>query len=315
MEQIARTEFIIDGNYARMGFSHLAERGVGERFYTMDFSALADYLSELISHYTGLRCVYSAKKVFMGSNSILDEKNVCFYRSLDEAGFTRSSFTLRSPDLVANRPTLKEDAVDTTIVFETAKSFYTKTREDRFNTLVLYAGDGDLVPLVKGLQSEGVRVFVIYFDFKAGSSVTRASQALLEAADKVISISSLLEERVSRQIKSIFFSIDPPTAVVEETLSQSKSFPIKSLSKDFLVTCIESCIQNPEGWVLGAHLGKEVEGRLGEKLPPGLRLKPELERYEDTFETKDSPAFSVRLRKTTGAKRVVVIKAIGGTSL
>lgn len=307
MEQIARTEFIVDGNYARMGFSHLAERGIEGRFYSMDFTALTEYLATVVAQYTGLRCVYSEKKVFMGSNATLDSKNGTFYRTLEDAGFTRSTYTLRNPEQQVHRPALKENAVDTTIVFEAAKSFYTKTREDRFNTLVLYAGDGDLLPLVKGLQAEGVQVFIVYYDFKSGSSVTRASQALLEAADKVVSMASLLDERVSRQIKAIFQPLGEPH--LKEGIAPM-ILPTKSLSKDLLVSCVKSCSQDSEGWVLGALLGKEVEEKLGGKLPAGVRLRPELEQYADTFETKDSPAFSVRLRKTEGARKVLLVKKL-----
>lgn len=178
MDGIARAVFIIDGNYTRKGFAHLAEHGIEGRFYSMDFVALSDYVASVVEAQTGLRCVFAEKKVYMGSNAQLDSLNQAYYRALDEARFSRSTFTLRSPDGQSAYPTLKEDAVDTTIAFEVAKNFYSVPRDDRFNTLVLYAGDGDLVPVVRGLRSEGVRVLVIYYDFKTATSTTRASQAL-----------------------------------------------------------------------------------------------------------------------------------------
>lgn len=314
MQGIARAEFIIDGNYTRKGFAHLAGHGIEERFYSMDFVALADYLASVVEAGTGLRCVYTAKKVYMGSNAQLDVMNQPYYRALDEAGFTRSTFNLRSFDSHSPYPALKEEAVDTTIAFELAKSFFSKPSDERFNVLVLYAGDGDLVPVVKGLQAEGVRVFVIYYDFKTATATTRASQALLEAADKVVSISSLLDERVSKQIKSIFRMTEAPS--ISEPTSQARGQDMRQqqavaslpflLSRKLLEESIATCQQDKDGWVLGAQLGKELEGRLGHKLP--VRLRPELEKYPAAFETKDSPAFSVRIRnseaKATGIPRV-----------
>ena len=319
MQNVARTQFIIDGNYTRKGFAHLAMHGVEDNYYIMDFVALATYVASVVEAETSLRCVYCEKKVYMGTNAQTDLGNQSYYRALDEAGFTRSTFNLRCLDSKSPYPALKEEAVDTTIAFEVAKTFYSKPRDERFNTLVLYAGDGDLVPVVQGLQADGVRVFVIYYDFKTATATTRASQALLEAADKVISISSLLDERVSKQIKSIFRHSETPSLSLadaisfwaeserEEKASKPDTFV---LTREILEEQIEECRQDGEGWVLGAQLGKQIEQVMGCKLP--VKLRPELEKYPTVFETKDSPAFSVRIRKDTANQKqrpkVVIIK-------
>ena len=319
MQNVARTQFIIDGNYTRKGFAHLATHGIEENYYIMDFVALAQYVASLVEAETSLRCVYCEKKVYMGTNAQTDLGNQSYYRALDEAGFTRSTFNLRCVEGQGPYPALKEDAVDTTIAFEVAKTFYSKSHDERFNTLVLYAGDGDLVPVVQGLQADGVRVFVIYYDFKTTTATTRASQALLEAADKVISISSLLDERVSKQIKAIF----RPTAFPHRSITEAISLMIESereekaykpdtfiLTREILEEQIAECRQDGEGWVLGAQLGKQIEQVMGCKLP--VKLRPELEKYPTIFETKDSPAFSVRIRKDTANQKqrskVVVVK-------
>lgn len=318
MQSVARTQFVIDGNYTRKGFAHLAMHGVEDNYYIMDFVALTTYVASIVEAETGLRCVYCEKKMYMGTNAQTDVENQPYYRALDEAGFTRSTFNLRCTEEHGSYPALKEEAVDTTIAFELAKSFYSKPWDDRFNTLVLYAGDGDLVPVVQGLRAEGVRVFVVYYDFKTTTSTTRASQALLEAADKVISISSLLDERVSKQIKSIFrHSKTPSLSIVdaisfwaeserEEKATKPDAFV---LTREILEEQIEDCRKDGEGWVLGAQLGKHIEQVMGCKLP--VKLRPELEKYPTVFETKDSPAFSVRIRKDAANQNrrpAVVIK-------
>lgn len=303
MEDIARACFVIDGNYTRKGFSHLTQDGIDGNYYSINFAALTEYTASLIEAETGTRCVFSDKKVFMGTNAEFDRENQKFYRALDEAGFQRNTFNLRSQESSNGRlPTLKEDAVDTTIVFNTAKEFYTKSRDERFDTLVLYAGDGDLSVLVSGLKAEGVRVFVIYYDFKTPVSITRASQNLLETADKAISISSLLDERVSQQIKSIFTKIDAPeqTFQVHYKPGARSAFETATqpfvLSEKLIIEGISNCRKDDDGWALVAQLGKSIEYKMGAKLPFGTKLRAELARYPKTFETKEVPAFSVRIK-------------------
>lgn len=86
-----------------------------------------------------------------------------------------------------------------------------------------------------------------------------------------------------------------------------------TLSRQLLEDGVANCRQDQDGWVLGAQLGKELEGILGHKLP--IKLRPELEKYPTVFETKDSPAFSVRLRndapQSNGRIRVRLIKKNG----
>ena len=74
MEDIARACFVIDGNYTRKGFSHLAQDGIDGNYYSINFSALTEYTASLIEAETGTRCVFSDKKVFMGTNAEFDRK-------------------------------------------------------------------------------------------------------------------------------------------------------------------------------------------------------------------------------------------------
>lgn len=98
MEDIARACFVIDGNYTRKGFSHLAQDGIDGNYYSINFAALTEYTASLIEAETGTRCVFSDKKVFMGTNAEFDRENQKFYRALDEAGFQRNTFNLRSQE-------------------------------------------------------------------------------------------------------------------------------------------------------------------------------------------------------------------------
>lgn len=50
-----------------------------------------------------------------------------------------------------------------------------------------------------------------------------------------------------------------------------------------------------DGFVLVAQLGKYLEFKTGKILPPGIKLKDLLNLYKSYFETKELPAYSVRL--------------------
>lgn len=309
MESITRALLVMDGNYVRKWYSYLAEDGIDGNCYSINFSALIDHISSVIEKDFGSRCVFTAKRLYMGTNSEVDVKNQSYYRALDEAGIQKNTFPLRGREQDGHSA-LKEEACDTTIVFNTAKEFYSATRENRFDTLVLFAGDGDLTPLVSGLQSEGVKVVVVYYDFRNFSYVTRASQKLLESADKVIDFGTFLTERVNKNIMAIFNPLEcqpvehyampgHKVVVVRKSLNPNlrlvNSFGV--YTKEEISQAITSLSKADDGWTLVAPLGKYLEVTTHKTLPPGTKLKDLINRYSMDFETKDAPAYSVRLRR------------------
>lgn len=321
MESITRALLVMDGNYVRKCFAHLADDGIDGNFYSINFTQLLKHISSLIEKDFGSRCVFTAKKLYMGTNSEFDARNQDFYHALDEGGIQRITFPLQSLLYENGRAGMKEEACDTTIVFNTAKEFYSVAKENRFDTLVLFAGDGDLTPLVSGLQAEGVKVVVVYYDFVSPFSKTRASQKLLETADKVIDFESFLRERVDKEIISIFTPIEgkspsenhlssinnlpgyessAPRRKVVVVKKSSQPAPFSSAGKPYTREEIASAInsitkKDDEGYVLVAQLGKYLEYETGRTLPFGTKLKDLLNLYKPFFETKELPAYSVRI--------------------
>ena len=55
--------------------------------------------------------------------------------------------------------------------------------------------------------------------------------------------------------------------------------------------------RDADGWVLVALLGKYLEATTGKALPIGTKLKDLLMLHNDIFETKEVPAYSVRIRR------------------
>ena len=78
----------------------------------------------------------------------------------------------------------KEKKIDTGIVSAMVKDAY--KRADKGNdTMVLVAGDGDFVPVVRDLREDGFRVDVVFWD--------HVSKELMEAASSFTSLNSQLE--------------------------------------------------------------------------------------------------------------------------
>lgn len=311
MEDITRALLVMDGNYVRICDQHLENDGFEGNFYSIRFDNLLKHVCTVVEKSFGHRCVFSAKKCYMGTNEIVDVQNREFYRALDTAGIQRITFPLRSRSESSPRSALKEEACDTTIVFNTTKEFYSTTKENRYDTLVLFAGDGDLTPLAEGLKAEGVKIAVIYYDFSTPLSVTRASQKLLETADVRINLGNLLTERVDPEIISIFekkskaitqgiMGRNVPHA--SETETSSKNTQVRFVivrkqpyTKEEILNAISSIPKkDADGYVLVASLGKYLEHQTGKSLPYGTKLKDVLQHYRETFETKELPAYSVR---------------------
>lgn len=314
MEQLTRIQFVADGSYGRKIYNYLS-KGIDRILYSIHWDKLLEYVSSTIEKIDGRRSIFTKKLFFIGSNPEYDEANLAYYRSLESAGIQRISFPLRSVQNKDGRAAYKEDAVDTSLVFSVAKDFYTSKTEDRFDWLVLLAGDGDLVPLVQGLATEGVRTLVIYFDFTTPFGITRASQGLLEAANKVISLENLFRERVDPEAKAVFSVKETIDDNADNRFLRRKSSildanafnsPVSITSRDIERALKITPHKDIEGWVLVAQVGKVLEMQLGAKLPYGVKLRTEIEKYPDKFETKEVPAYSVRLRQPQ-PKRVVVL--------
>ena len=316
MEKLTRIQFVADGSYGRKIYTYLSE-GIDGILYSINWDKLLEYVSSTIEKIDNRRSIYTKKVFFIGSNPEYDEANMDYYRSLESAGIQRISFPLRSTQNKDGKSAYKEDAVDTSLVFSVAKDFYTSKIEDRFDWLVLLAGDGDLVPLVQGLATEGVRTLVIYFDFSTPFGTTRASQGLLESAHKVISLENLFRERVDPDAKAVFSQKEKLNSINNETFQRVKNAIIEASAYDYLNSLTSSDIEraielntrkDPEGWVLVAQIGKQLEMQLGAKLPYGVKLRTEIEKYPEKFETKEVPAYSVRLKQVQLKKRITAKK-------
>jgi len=113
----------------------------------------------------------------------------------------------------------------------------------KLDVVVLLAGDGDYVPLVRKLNSLGVKVMVLGWDIEYVNEnnvriVTRSSQELLEEASYPLSMHSIIEDRAKRNemlINNLFVANESRKPVIGEQMEmgEGKSGEIMSLKNGF----------------------------------------------------------------------------------
>lgn len=355
MDYVYKVALHIDSNYAYHVAGYLAHGLLPDEKITINWKRFLSYLTGYIGDILRSENVVIPEKFYYtGSFVSADMARQAYFHELESAGINRVSFPLRSANAGQG---LKEDAVDTTLVFNATKNFYSVPKDDRIDFLVLFAGDSDFVPLINGLKQEGVKTIVVYYDFVNGDTITKAAQNLLETADHVINMESLVKDRVNEEVKAIFerspkdFSSKDfssrdfgsweslgtdyrtvggsyqnqsrpqgytqeehtPKKIVHRTpimtaprtiTFRRRTLPFDEsvyyygeVTESMLINAINACKQDEEGYALVAEVGKALEDILGKKLPGNRKLKTIITGFGPRFETKDAPAFSVRVQE------------------
>ena len=189
-----KANLYIDGNFTVHIHKYLT-KVYGK---TIDWKSFLDYVKDRISKEENKVCVLQSQ-FFVGTGiKTTDEERDYLFNSMEHEGIVKHATPLKQK--VSGG--LKEDAVDTNLVFFATQDYY---KREQFDYLVLLAGDSDFVPLVKGLSAEAVKTFVIYMDFEDKElGKTQTAQALLDETDMRESIETLRLERVDQKIKKIF---------------------------------------------------------------------------------------------------------------
>ena len=234
MEMIMSDEKIkanlyIDGNFTVHIHKYLAKK-FGK---TIDWDRLIEFIKDRISKEEQKICILKSQ-FFVGTGiKTTDPERDYLFNSMEHAGITKHATPLRQK--VSGG--LKEDAVDTNLVFFATRDYY---NDDKYDYLVLLAGDSDFVPLLKGLSSEAVKTFIVYIDFEDNElGITQTAQTLLDISNIRENIESLRLERVDEKIKSIFIDYtgsfeksDLDTSSKNETAIFSKKSIVKNKNSD-----------------------------------------------------------------------------------
>lgn len=218
-----KARLYIDGNFT----VHIHKYLVKAFNKTIDWKSFQEYIKDKISKEEGKICTLESH-FFVGTGlESTDKDRDYLFNSMEHENIIKHATPLKKKVTGG----LKEDAVDTNLVFYATQDYY---KREEYDYLVLLAGDSDFVPLVKGLAAEAVKTFVIYMDFVDNElGKTQTAQALLDETEMRENINSLLLERVDEKIKSIF--IDHTTgenkAAVEVTTEASKVIQKKTSAK------------------------------------------------------------------------------------
>ena len=203
-----KARLYIDGNFT----VHIHKYLLKKFNKTIDWKAFQEYVKERISKEENKVCTLESH-FFVGTGlETTDKDRDYLFNSMEHEGISKHATPLKKKVTGG----LKEDAVDTNLVFYATKDYY---NYGEYDYLVLLAGDSDFVPLVKGLAAEAVKTFVIYMDFEDKDlGKTQTAQVLLENSDLRENIESLLLERVDEKIKRIFLTKE---SSAEETNTNS----------------------------------------------------------------------------------------------
>lgn len=297
MNDLIKINFYVDSNYTYYINQHLLN-GIDGNHFSINWANLKKFIERYVSQKEDIRSVINKNSYFVGIGAPNDMSRQTFYNELECAGIERKSFPLKVTTSENSRLGLKEDAIDTTLVFTAAKDFYSVPKEDRYDYMVLFAGDSDFVPLVDGLRSEGVKSVIIYYDFSTPTNTTRASQILLDKSDFVISLEALLKDRVDENAKAIFdikSNAEASWKTTTNTISRLSSNTV-AIPYEIVTTAISMCRKDNDGYALVARVGVVIEQITGKKIPGNIKLKDVISAYSDRLETKELPAYSVRLR-------------------
>lgn len=268
-----KANLYIDGNFTVHIHKYLAK----EFKKTIDWNKLLEYIKDKISKEEQKQCLLQAQFFVGTGKTTTDIERDYLFNAMEHARIIKHATPLKNKSSGG----LKEDAVDTNLVFFATQDFYKK---ERYDYLVLLAGDSDFVPLAQGLSDEGVKTFVLYMDFSDESlGTTKTSQYLLELTNTRVDIESLRRERVDEKIKSIFIDYnDPPQNKNDLSTNQTgkkttndkmTSFncpfskeqlidSIKFIQKKFCGGSNDYVLISQVGLVLKEHIGSRLHGKV-----------------------------------------------------
>jgi cold shock CspA family protein/uncharacterized LabA/DUF88 family protein len=192
----------------------------------------------------------------------------------------------------------QEKGIDVWLALEA----YELTIYKHFNLLVLVAGDGDYVPLVRKLHTLGTQVMLICWDFsyhnERGDMVeTRTSRHLLEEVFYPVQMHQRVELNNNEFIKNLFvpertfekspivFNFKPESEIKEEEEEEESSSVIVSINANGF-----GFIKDEERNNIFFHYSM-VTNRDFSDLSSGMKVKYTVEEDEERSKREDAPRF------------------------
>lgn len=233
--RLTRIGVFYDGNY----FIHVNNyyNYAHERRSRLSFPGLHEFIRNQVSQEenTDIRlCHIVDSHFFRGRLSASEASRDRLYhdRVFDDILMSEGIVTHYLP-LKSRGGKKEEKGIDVWLALEAFELAYYK----RFNVLVLIAGDGDYVPLVRKLNTLGTRVMVLSWDFEYQNDpekpprVTRTSQDLLEEVTYPVAMHEIIDNRVKKNDPLINGLFLPRKTREEKRLSASAINPENSSQK------------------------------------------------------------------------------------
>lgn len=201
MNDITSIGVYFDGSYFSFINSNFKDRGYinmkGFNQFIKDQIALmegvdAKYCNIVDAHY--FRGRFSAKAS--------EEKNQLYPERVGDDVLMHANITTHYLPLKTNGGVVEEKGIDVWLALEALEQSFYK----RYSVLVLVAADGDFVPLIRKLNSLGVKVMLLYWD--NASTNTRTSKILIDEVTHAVDLNAVLSDRktgptVERQVLGV----------------------------------------------------------------------------------------------------------------
>ena len=184
MDKKIRANFYIDGNF----IYHIHLYSTKHVEVTIDWDELQHFLQNKISEEENKPCVIKSQFFVRTETKSSAEEREFLFNSMEHAGIKKNATHLKRN----NSGKLKEDGVDTNLVFRATKDYY-ENSEQQYDYFILCAGDSDFLPLIKGLKNEAVKICLIYWNCNDDElGVTKTSKELFKNSDIQINLEDLL---------------------------------------------------------------------------------------------------------------------------
>lgn len=191
-------------NYAQRYFYHQCKLG------WLDFrpfhALIENYVRVKDQGYSNYRIVYAAWFQGLFHSKQATEKQLRFdrnlYHDLMHAG-------IEPKYLPVSQSGRAEKGADVALAIEALQVGL----EGKIEIAVLVSGDGDLVPLVRALMKQGVRVMAAYFEYEEGEHKSFINERLLAVCNYELNVNQLETDKdFKATFKSLFRKPEPSAA-------------------------------------------------------------------------------------------------------
>jgi uncharacterized LabA/DUF88 family protein len=196
-EDFLRIGVFYDGTFFVKAQNFFYGKGYGWLSFQDLHKLFENYIRSKEQGYSSYKVVYSSWFQGLFKSSQASEENLRLDRKrhhdLLHAGI--------EPKNIPMSETLGEKGIDVYMAVETLQIGLDK----KIDLAVLVTGDGDMVPLVRALMKNSVKVMIAYFEYEESGNKSFANERLLNASNYYLNLNKLeMDKEFKAEFKSIF---------------------------------------------------------------------------------------------------------------